>query len=169
MVSPWPFAQWGLDLIGTMPQGKGQIKFAVVSVDYFTKWVKSEAFAMITAAKIEHFVWKNIICWFGVPNAIITDNEKQFNCSHFRHLCSRFKINIFTLQAHPQSMTGSTDETLFSLAFGTKAVVPAEINAPTCQTTSYDPEQNEAQLALNLDLIEEHRSPAQPRNVTYKQ
>ncbi|CAL8107476.1 unnamed protein product [Prunus armeniaca] len=23
MVSPWPFAQWGLDLIGPMPEGKG--------------------------------------------------------------------------------------------------------------------------------------------------
>ncbi|CAL2267230.1 unnamed protein product [Prunus armeniaca] len=23
IVSPWPFAQWGLDLIGPMPQGKG--------------------------------------------------------------------------------------------------------------------------------------------------
>ncbi|XP_034219089.1 uncharacterized protein LOC117630490 [Prunus dulcis] len=25
IVSPWPFAQWGLDLIGPMPQGKGQL------------------------------------------------------------------------------------------------------------------------------------------------
>ncbi|CAL2270970.1 unnamed protein product [Prunus armeniaca] len=46
----------------------------------------------------------------------------------------------------------STYETPFSLAFGTEVVVPVEINAPTCRTTSYDPKQNEAQLALNLDL-----------------
>ncbi|XP_034218821.1 uncharacterized protein LOC117630185 [Prunus dulcis] len=39
IVSPWPFAQWGLDLIGPMPQGKGQAKYAVVAVDYFTKWL----------------------------------------------------------------------------------------------------------------------------------
>ncbi|CAL2253631.1 unnamed protein product [Prunus armeniaca] len=37
IVSPWPFAQWGLDLIGPMPQGKGYVKYAVVAVDYFTK------------------------------------------------------------------------------------------------------------------------------------
>ncbi|CAL2270944.1 unnamed protein product [Prunus armeniaca] len=37
MASPWPFAQWELDLIGPMPQGTGQLKFAVVVVDYFTK------------------------------------------------------------------------------------------------------------------------------------
>ena len=56
MTSPWPFAQWGLDLIGPMPPGKGQVKFAVVAVDYFTKWTEAEALTTITAAKIEHFV-----------------------------------------------------------------------------------------------------------------
>ncbi|KAI5335174.1 hypothetical protein L3X38_025307 [Prunus dulcis] len=52
IVSPWPFAQWGLDLIGPMPQGKGQVKYAMVAVDYFTKWVEAEPLATITAAKI---------------------------------------------------------------------------------------------------------------------
>lgn len=102
MTSPWPFTQWGLDLIGPMPQGKGQLKFAVVAVDYFTKWTEAEALATITVAKIEHFVWKNILCRFGLPNAIVTDNGKQFDCSRFRHLCSQFNINIFFASpAHP--------------------------------------------------------------------
>ncbi|KAI5350779.1 hypothetical protein L3X38_003670 [Prunus dulcis] len=60
MVSPWPFAQWGLDLIGPMPEGKGQVKYAVVAVDYFTKWAEAEALATITVARIESFVWQNI-------------------------------------------------------------------------------------------------------------
>lgn len=37
MISPWPFAQWGLDLIKPMPEGKGQVKYAIVTVHYFTK------------------------------------------------------------------------------------------------------------------------------------
>ncbi|KAI5344902.1 hypothetical protein L3X38_012779 [Prunus dulcis] len=60
MVSHWPFAQWGLDLIGPMPEGKGQVKYAVVAVDYFTKWAEAEALATITAARIESFVWQSI-------------------------------------------------------------------------------------------------------------
>ncbi|KAI5351639.1 hypothetical protein L3X38_004530 [Prunus dulcis] len=67
IVSPWPFAQWGLDLIGPMPQGKGQVKYAVVAVDYFTKWVEAEPLATITAARIEEFVWTHICCRFGIP------------------------------------------------------------------------------------------------------
>ncbi|CAL8163538.1 unnamed protein product [Prunus armeniaca] len=63
----------------------------------------------------------------------------------------------------------STGETPFSLALGTEAVVPIEVHAPTRRTTSYDPQQNEQQLALNLDLIDKCRSQAQLRNANCKQ
>ena len=74
MISPWPFAQWGLDLIGPMPARKGKVRYAIVVVDYFTKWAEVEPLATITEAKIEDFVWKNILCRFGIPNAIVTNN-----------------------------------------------------------------------------------------------
>ncbi|XP_021822806.1 uncharacterized protein LOC110764201 [Prunus avium] len=91
IVSPWPFAQWGLDLIGPMPQGKGQVKYAIVAVDYFTKWVEVEALATITAPRVEEFVWTNICCRFGIPYAIITDNGRQFDSELFRQFCTRLK------------------------------------------------------------------------------
>ena len=47
ITSPWPFQQWGLDILGPLPIGKGQCKFIVVRVDYFTKWVKAEPLATI--------------------------------------------------------------------------------------------------------------------------
>ncbi|CAL8999793.1 unnamed protein product [Prunus brigantina] len=46
-----------------MPEGKGRVKYAVVAVDYFTKWAEAEALATITAARIETFVWQNILCF----------------------------------------------------------------------------------------------------------
>ncbi|CAL9012340.1 unnamed protein product [Prunus brigantina] len=104
MVSPWPFAQWGLDLIGPMPEGKGQVKYAVVAVDYFTKWAEAEALATITAARIETFVWQNIVCRFGIPNIIVTDNGRQFDNAKFKQFCSNLKIKLcFASPAHPQS------------------------------------------------------------------
>ncbi|VVA33519.1 PREDICTED: Transposon Ty3-I Gag-Pol poly [Prunus dulcis] len=48
----------------------------------------------------------------------------------------------------------STRETLFFLAFGTKGVLLVEINAATYRMESYDPVENKAQRALNLDVIE---------------
>ena len=58
------------------PLGKKQLRFLIVAIDYFTKWVEAELVAMIIEAKITSFVWKNIICRFGVPCVIISDNEK---------------------------------------------------------------------------------------------
>ena len=48
VTSPWPFQQWGLDILGPLPIGKGQCKFIVIAVDYFTKWAEVEPLATIT-------------------------------------------------------------------------------------------------------------------------
>ena len=74
--SQWPFSQWGIDIVGPFPKGKGQTKYAVVAIDYFTKWAEAEALVTITTLQIQNFVWKNIICRFGLPKVLITDNGK---------------------------------------------------------------------------------------------
>ncbi|KAM1545004.1 hypothetical protein ACFX10_045393 [Malus domestica] len=188
MISPWPFAQWGLDLIGLMPTGNGKVRYAIVAVDYFTKWVEVEPLATITEAKIKDFVWKNIICRFGIPNVIVTDNRRQFDNNKFRMFCSKFNINLcFASPAHPQSkgqveainkiikrtlktsLDKAKGETPFSLAFGTNAVVPVELEQATFRVQNYGQSENDKQLTLNLDLVEEHRNQAHLRNVAYKQ
>ena len=75
---PWPFAMWGMDIIGPFPLGKIQCKFLLVGVDYFTKWIEAGPLATITARKVQDFVWKNIIYRFGVPHTIVTNNGRQF-------------------------------------------------------------------------------------------
>lgn len=42
------------------------MKFNVVAVDYFTKWVEVEPLTMITEVKIRNFVWQSIICRFEI-------------------------------------------------------------------------------------------------------
>ena len=46
--SPWPFAQWGIDIIGSFPLGKKQLRFLIVAIDYFTKLVEAELVMTIT-------------------------------------------------------------------------------------------------------------------------
>ena len=102
ITSLWPFSQWGIDIVGPLSQGKGQVKFLLVAIDYFTKWVEVEALATITKARIQSFVWKNIICRFGIPLTIILDNGQQFNNQAFRDFCSGLGIkNQFSSPRHP--------------------------------------------------------------------
>ena len=56
MTAPWLFAQWGLDIMGPFPTAVRQLKFLVVGIDYFTKWVEAEALATITEKNIRSFV-----------------------------------------------------------------------------------------------------------------
>ena len=99
---PWPFAQCGIDIMGPLPQGKRQMKFLLIAIDYFTKWVEAEALATITEAKVQNFVWKNIVCRFGIPRTIISDNGRQFDSQAFRTFCSNLGIrNKYLSPGHP--------------------------------------------------------------------
>ena len=74
MTAPWPFAQWGLDIMGPFPIRKRQLKFLVVGIDYFIKWVEAESLVTITKKNVRGFVWKTIICRFGIHRVFIFDN-----------------------------------------------------------------------------------------------
>lgn len=104
ITSPWPFTVWGIDLIGELPKGKGVVIFAVVAMDYFTKWVEAEPLATITAQKIRNFVFRSIVCRFGIPYKLISDNDKQFDCNEMTTMCHELQIKkSFSMVCHPQS------------------------------------------------------------------
>ena len=104
ITSPWPFAQWGMDIVGPLPIAAAQKKFLLVATDYFSKWVEVEAYVSIKDKDVTKFVWKNIICRFGIPQAIIADNGPQFDSITFRNFCSKLKIqNLYSTPRYPQS------------------------------------------------------------------
>ena len=115
ITSPWPFQQWGLDILGPLPIGKGQCKFIIVAVDYFTKWAEVEPLATITEQKIRNFVWRAVICRFGIPRALVSENGKQFDNAKFRDFCAELGIkNYYSSPAHPQS-NGRAEVTIRTL------------------------------------------------------
>ena len=102
--SPWPFARWRIDIMGPFPLRKKQLKFLVVAIDYFTKWVEAELVTMIMEAKVTSFVWKNIMTKFGVPCVIILDNGKQFDNPKFQKFCQDLGVkNRYFSPRHPQA------------------------------------------------------------------
>ncbi|GJU64332.1 reverse transcriptase domain-containing protein [Tanacetum coccineum] len=47
-MSPWPFYQWGLDILGPLPEGPRKLKYIIVAIDYFTKWMEAKPLAKIS-------------------------------------------------------------------------------------------------------------------------
>ena len=84
-------------------------------MDYLTKWAEAEPLATITEQKIHNFVWRAIICRFGIPRALVSDNGKQFDNAKFRDLCAELRIkNYYSSLAHPQSI-GQAEVTIRTL------------------------------------------------------
>ncbi|XP_019260090.1 PREDICTED: uncharacterized protein LOC109238112 [Nicotiana attenuata] len=82
-----------MDVIGpNEPKASNGHKFILVSIDYFTKWVKAISFNAITKKVVVDFVHSNIICSFGIPKTIITENAANLNIHLMREVCEQFKI-----------------------------------------------------------------------------
>ena len=92
--SPWPFSWWDLELLRPFVVGTNQNKYLIVVVDYFTKWIESRALARITVKNILLFYKRNILAWFSIPQAIVTDNVMQFTDKNFQELVA----NLGTIQ-----------------------------------------------------------------------
>ncbi|XP_020687591.1 uncharacterized protein LOC110103278 [Dendrobium catenatum] len=118
--SPWPFAQWGIDIMRPFLIATGQRKFIILAVDYFTKWVEAEPLAKITETNAKQFLWKNIICRFGIPAKVITDNGSQFTGRVFTAFCKDLHIQlVHTAVAHHQT-NGQTKVTNRTILRGLK-------------------------------------------------
>ncbi|GKC58065.1 reverse transcriptase domain-containing protein [Tanacetum coccineum] len=143
------------------------------AIDYFTKWIEAKPVATITGNQVKKFVWDNIVCRFGLPGEIVSDNGKQFRDNPFKdclgegikaRLDERNKDCIgelsHVLWAHRTMIKSSNEETPFSLTYGTEAVILAEIGMPTLRTAKVDLTKNDEAMGINLDLIEEKREQA---------
>ena len=103
MSSPWPFARWGLDIVGPFPKVAGNKRYLLVGTDYFTKWVEAKSLANIRDADAKRFVWKNIVTRFRIPRTLILDNGLQFDSKAFRRYCCDLGItNRYSTPAYPQ-------------------------------------------------------------------
>ena len=101
--SPWPFVQWGLDIVGPFPKAAGNKRYLLVGTDYFTKWVKAEPLANISDVDTKKLIWKNIVTRFKVPHSVISDNSLQFDSKSFKRYCCELGItNRYSTPAYPQ-------------------------------------------------------------------
>ena len=91
-----------MDLVGPLPTTQGNLKYAVVAVEYFTKWIEAKPLANITSESVRKFFWQNIICRFGVPRELTVDNGKQFDSQHFKEFCHSVGTKLlFASVYHP--------------------------------------------------------------------
>ncbi|GKB29138.1 reverse transcriptase domain-containing protein [Tanacetum coccineum] len=61
ITSLWPFYKWGIDISGPFLEAQRKVKFLIIAIVYFTKWIEPKPVATITRNQVKKFVWDNIM------------------------------------------------------------------------------------------------------------
>nr|GEW20586.1 hypothetical protein [Tanacetum cinerariifolium] len=178
--SPVAILQIGIDIAGPFPKGPRKVKFLIVTMDYFTKEIISDNNKQFSGDPFKDWCEKlNIIQRFASvkhlqSNGLIERENRSLGKGIKARLGEGNKNWLeelpYVLWAHRTMIKSSNDDTLFSLTYGTEAIIHAEIEMPTYRTTVFlvDVVHNDEELRLNLDLLEERRERAAIREAKAK-
>ncbi|XP_071708713.1 uncharacterized protein [Rutidosis leptorrhynchoides] len=147
----WPFSKWAIDIVGPITACSGGIKFLVVAIDYFTKWVEAMALANGQCEVTNRNIVKGMKACLGLYGNEWVDELPS------------------VLWAHRTTHKNSTSETSFRLVYGTKAVIPSELMVPTKRIRNFDESINDEGLRANVDMLEERREIVSMREAINKQ
>ena len=112
MTAPWPFAMWGIDMIGEIkPTASNGHCFILVAIYYFTKWVEAASFAYVTKNVVAIFIKNNLILCYGIHERIITNNGNNLNNSMIMELYTQFKIKYHNSPLYRPKMNGAVEAT----------------------------------------------------------
>ena len=80
-----------------------------MAIDYFTKWVEVGSFAHVTQKVVKKFIERDLICRYGPPEKIITDNAQNFNRKLITELCVKWKIKHLNSSSYRLKMNGAVE------------------------------------------------------------
>jgi ribonuclease HI len=89
----WPFACWGLDMIGPFPTASGEFDRVLVAIDKFTKWIKVKPVTCPKADRVLDFL-DELVHRYGLPHRIIKDLGSNFNNHQFWEYCENNGIDV---------------------------------------------------------------------------
>ena len=110
LATPWPFSMWGIDVIGAIePKASNEHHFILVVIDYFTKWVDVASYSSVSRSVVVRFIKKEIICQYGLPRKIVTDNATNLNNKMMKEMHKDFKIQHHNSTPYRPTMNGAVE------------------------------------------------------------
>ena len=72
------FERWNIDIVGPLPLSESGNRYIIVTVEYMTRWPEAKALPQVKATDVADFIYENIICRFGPPKIIQSDQGTPF-------------------------------------------------------------------------------------------
>ncbi len=85
------FHRDALDTAGPLPETKSGNKYILVAIDHYSKWCEAKAVADHGAKTAAKFLEDDLICRYGVPRFVLTDNGGEWG-AEFDVMCKDYAI-----------------------------------------------------------------------------
>ncbi|XP_057755893.1 uncharacterized protein LOC130975079 [Arachis stenosperma] len=85
------FDVWGIDFMGSFSNSNGYLHI-LLAVDYVTKWVEAIPTRLDDANTVVSFIKNNIVCRYGSPQTIVSDQGSHFCNRKIKALLKRYGV-----------------------------------------------------------------------------
>ncbi|XP_060216523.1 uncharacterized protein LOC132644006 [Lycium barbarum] len=134
MTSPWPFAAWGMDVIGPIePAVSNKHRFILVAIDYFTKWVEALSYSSVTK-KVFQITHRISTAYRPQMNGAVEAASKNIKkilqkmIDNYKYLHEQLPYALLGYRTTAKTSTGATP---YLLVYGIEAVIPAKVEIPS--------------------------------------
>jgi transposase InsO family protein len=88
------FAHWSIDFAGPFPEDMHTgARYIIIAVDFLTRWVEAKAVKSADAATASTFIYEDIVCRYGTPECLQSDNGTHFINEVIESLNKTLKIH----------------------------------------------------------------------------
>jgi transposase InsO family protein len=181
--SSWPFAVWGLDIMGPFPRAIGGYQFLYVAIDKFTKWSEATPVVKINKQSAVKFIkWSQFtsdafqrycedldihICYASLAHPESNGQMERINAEILKGLKIRTYDGLkkhdknwidelsCALWGNRTSPSRATGETTFFMVYGAEAVLPPEVTMGSLRVKTYDEAMLDQLWCEDIDMIDE--------------
>ncbi len=86
------FYRIALDTAGPLPETKAGNKYILVAINHYSKWCEAKTVADHGAKIAARFLEDDLICRYGVPRFVLTDNGGEWG-AEFETMCRDYAIH----------------------------------------------------------------------------
>ena len=111
MISPMDlFQRWRIDIVRSLPMTEDRNCYIIVAVDYFSKWLEARPLRHANAISVTTFIYEEIICRYGLPKVIQSDQGTHFINQVIEQLIERFRIKHSISSAYHLQSNGLVEK-----------------------------------------------------------
>ncbi len=120
------FYRIALDTAGPLLETKACNKYILVAINHYSKWCEAKAVADHGAKTTTRFLEDDLICRYGVPRFVLTDNGGEWG-AEFETMCRDYAIHHQRTAPQWPQCNGMAERMIKTLKHGITVLVTAKV------------------------------------------